>query len=134
MSFENNQKIIKDFLNKKNVFVVVGVSKNNEKYGAKVYIALKKAGYKTYPINPNQDKILGNQCYPKLENLPEKPDIVNIVVPPSITKEIVKECNKLGIDKVWMQPGSESEESITYCKDNKIKVLHDVCVMVEQKK
>jgi len=132
MDNENNKKIIISFLNKKNIFAVVGVSKDIKKYGNKVYITLKKAGYKVYPINPNLNKIFGDKCYSKLKNLPEKPDVVSMVVQPNITNEIVKQCNKLNIDKIWMQPGSESEESINYCKKNNIKVLHGVCVIVKQ--
>ncbi len=34
----------------------------------------------------------------------------------------------LGIKKVWMQPGSESEKAIKYCEDNKIDAIHNACV------
>jgi len=126
-----NDKMINEFLDKKNVFAVVGVSRDIEKYGNKVYADLKKRGYKVYPINPKVSKIFGDKCYSKLENLPERPDVVDLVVPSDITNEIVKECNKLNVNKIWMQPGSESKKSISYCKKNKIKVLHDVCIMIE---
>jgi NADPH-dependent 2,4-dienoyl-CoA reductase/sulfur reductase-like enzyme/predicted CoA-binding protein len=127
-----NNKIINEFLNKKNIFAVVGVSRDPEKYGNKVYADLKNAGYIVYPINPKINKIFGNKCFAELKDLPKKPDVVNIVVSPEITETIVKECKKLGINKVWMQPGSQSEESINYCKKNKINLLHDVCVMIER--
>ena len=100
MKINNNS--IKEFLNKKNIFAVVGVSENPKKYGYKVYQNLKKAGYKVYLINPNTDKISGDKCYSKLSGLPIIPNVVNIVVPPKITEEIVKECKKLGINKIWI--------------------------------
>jgi len=34
---------------------------------------------------------------------------------------------------VWMQPGSESEEAINFCRKNGIAVVHGVCVMIERK-
>ena len=129
-----NQELINEFLNKKNVFAVVGVSKESEKYGNKVYFDLKRAGYSVYPVNPNAYTILGDKCYPTLKDLPVSPDVVDIVVPPKITEEMVKECKNLEIDKVWMQPGSESEEAISFCRENGIKVLYGVCVMLERKK
>ena len=129
-----NQELINRFLNKKNVFAVVGVSKESEKYGNKVYFDLKRAGYTVYPINPNATEISGNKCYPSLKNLPSLPDVVDIVVPPKITEMTVKECKNLGIDKVWMQPGSESDKAIRFCRQNNIKVLHGVCVMLERRK
>jgi hypothetical protein len=129
-----NQELINEFLDKKNVFVVVGVSKEPEKYGNKVYFDLKHAGYTVYPVNPNASEISGDKCYPRLSNLPTLPDVMDIVVPPKITEETVKECKTLGIDKVWMQPGSESKRAIDFCIDNDMKVLYGVCVMLERRK
>jgi predicted CoA-binding protein len=128
------KSIIDEFLNKKNIFAVVGVSRNKEKYGNKVYTDLKKAGYVVYPINPKIDKINGIKYYAKLKDLPKKPDVVNIVVPSEIAIKIVKECKELGINKIWMQPGSQSEESIEYCNKNKINLLHDICIINERGK
>ena len=127
-----SQELINEFLKKNNIFAVVGVSKQTEKYGNKVFFDLKSAGYTVYPINPNAISISGNKCYPNLRELPQLPDVVDIVVPPKITKRIVKECNDLGINKVWMQPGSESEDSIRFCNDHNIDVLYGVCVMLER--
>ncbi len=126
-------KLIEDFLEKSNVFAVVGASRDPSKYGHQVYRDLRTAGYKVYPVNPNADKILGNKCYPSLESLPEKPQVVDLVVPPKVTNQIVKLCKKLEIKKVWMQPGSESEIALNFCKENSIKVVYGVCVMVERR-
>ena len=127
------RNLIKDFLRKENVFAVVGVSRNPAKYGHQVYRDLKEAGSVVYPVNPQIDEVLGDICYPSLNDLPEKPDVVDTVVQPTVTEEIVKECKALGIDKVWMQPGSESEQALTFCRQNKIQVVHDACVMVARR-
>jgi predicted CoA-binding protein len=128
-----DENSIADFLKKTNVFAVVGVSKDPEKYGHQVYRDLRNAGYKVYCINPNANRVLGDKCYKSLEVLPTKPDVVDVVVPPKITEQVVKTCEKLGIRKVWMQPGSESEEAINFCRKNGIAVVHGVCVMIERK-
>ena len=128
-----NEKLIEEFLEKRNVFVVVGVSRNHRKYGHQVYKDLRNAGYNVYPVNPNADEILGDKCYPSLESLPKSPQVVDLVVPPKATNQIVKVCKKLGIEKVWMQPGSESKTAINFCRENNIEVVHGVCVMVERR-
>jgi predicted CoA-binding protein len=130
----NNQDLINEFLDKQNVFAVVGVSTNTEKYGHKIFFDLKNAGYIVYPINPKSSHISDERCYPSLTELPVVPDVADIVVPPKITEKTVKECKELGIKKVWMQPGSESDDAIRFCRENKIKVLHSVCVMMERRK
>lgn len=128
-----NANLIQEFLRKENVFAVVGVSKNPAKYGHQVYKDLKEAGYVVYPINPNIDEVLGDRCYHSLSELPEKPDVVDTVVPPSVTEKIIGACKELGIERVWMQPGSESEKAIAFCSRNSIKVVHDLCVMVKRR-
>jgi hypothetical protein len=129
-----DEKLIQEFLNKKNIIAVVGASKDPEKYGHRVYRDLRSGGYKVYPVNPNANEILGDRCYPSLETLPEKPDAVDVVVPPKVTEEVVKTCNRLGITRIWMQPGSESEAAIEFCKDNNIAVIFGKCIMVERHK
>ena len=129
-----NEELIKKFLNKKNIFAVVGASRDTKKYGYQVYKDLKEAGYEVYPVNPNTDRILGERCYPELGDLPTKPDVVDVVVPPKITEEIVKTCKRFGITQVWMQPGSESEAAIKFCNDNGIDLVYGVCVMIERRK
>jgi len=128
-----DEKLIREFLDKKNVFAVVGASREPKKYGHQVYRDLRNAGYKVYAVNPNADEVLGDKCYPSLDALPAKPDVVDVVVPPKITEQIVEACKKLGITKVWMQPGSESELAIKFCEENGIDVVHGVCVMVERR-
>ena len=128
-------RMIDEFLAKDNIFAVIGVSKNPKKYGNKVYFDLKDAGYVVYPVNPNADEIQGDKCYSSLSNLPEKPDVIVMVTPPEITEKTIREdLIELGIKKVWLQPGSESEDIINFCKFVKIKVLHGICVMIERKK
>ncbi len=126
------EELVRQFLDKSNIFAVVGASKNPEKYGHKVYKDLKESGYRVYPINPNTDKVLGERCYPSLKDLPEKPDVVDMVVKPEVTEKIAKECKSLGINKVWFQPGSESRKAIEFCKENGIRVLHGICVIVKR--
>lgn len=127
-------ELINSLLNTENVFAVVGASRDPEKYGHQIYRDLLNAGYRVYCVNPNADEVLGNKCFPNLKVLPIKPDVVDIVVPPKITEQIVKICKKLRITKVWMQPGSESEAAIEFCEENSIDVVHGVCVMVERRR
>jgi len=128
-----NEQLIMAFLDRKNMFAVVGASRDSKKYGHQVYRDLRNAGYRVYPVNPNVNEVLGDKCYPSLEALPVRPDVVAVLVQPKVTESVVKNCKKLEIKKVWMQPGSESEAAISFCKENGMDVVHGVCVMVERK-
>jgi predicted CoA-binding protein len=133
MGYVMDANLIEDFLKKSNMFAVVGASRDPRKYGHQVYRDLRTAGYTVYAVNPNADEILGDKCYPSVESLPEMPQVVDLVVPPKVTNQIVKTCKKLGIRKVWMQPGSESETALKFCKENNIEVVYGFCVMVERR-
>ncbi len=120
-------RTIEEFLDRNNKFAIVGVSSDPDKWGRKIYEKLKSIGLKVYPINPKNSKVNGDTCYPDLISLPEKPDVVIMVVPPSVTEKILEDCKAIGIDKVWMQPGSESNKAVNFCQDNRITVVANTC-------
>jgi len=126
---------IKIFLHKKNIIGFVGATKQKNKWGYKKYKKIKDAGYTIYPINPNYDEIDGDTCFSNIKSLidylQETPDLVITIVPPTVTEKIVEQCKKLGINKIWMQPGSESEKSLEFCKENEIQVVHGICIVVD---
>jgi hypothetical protein len=123
---------IAEFINKR-VWAIVGASHDPAKFGHKIVRDLSNAGYIVYPINPKEGEIEGLKVYPGLADLPEKPDVIDIVVPPAVTEKIVRQVQKLGLPRVWMQPGSESEDAIRFCEENGIAVVHDACAMINKR-
>ena len=113
----------------KKSFAVVGASDNQEKNGNRIVKNLKSRGYEVYPVNPKLKEVEGLRCYPSLKDIPVKVDVVDFVVPPAVTEETLKQCKALELDRIWLQPGSESEAAISYCHDNNLKVVYGVCVM-----
>ncbi|MDX1919641.1 MAG: CoA-binding protein [Candidatus Caenarcaniphilales bacterium] len=126
------KETIEEFINQR-VWTVLGVSNNTNKFGYKVFKALLDSGYKVYPVNPNCEEIDGHKCYPDLTSLPEKPEVVNLVIPPSVSERIVGECAKLKIARVWFQPGAESQEATELAERSGIKVIYNECAIVERK-
>jgi len=112
-------------------YAVVGVSADRKKYGHKIWRSMREKGYVVYPVNPRYDEIEGERCYRSLAEVADRVDVVDLVVPPKVTEEIVRQCAQLGLRRVWMQPGAESDDAIRFCRENGIEVLHDVCVMAE---
>jgi predicted CoA-binding protein len=123
------EELIKEFLAKKK-FAIVGATDNETKYGNRIFKNLTKRGYEVYPVNPSLKEIEGTKCYPTLTDIPVKVDVVDVVVPPKVTESILKDCKKLGLTNIWLQPGSESDAAIAFCKDNSFKVVYDTCVML----
>ncbi|RKY36357.1 MAG: CoA-binding protein, partial [Candidatus Omnitrophota bacterium] len=109
----------------------VGSFRNETKYAYQILKTLKNKRYEVYPVNPRIKEVEGLKCYPSIKDVPVICDVANIVTPPRITEKIVRECKEKGIKRVWLQPGAESQEAIDFCKENGIKVIYGLCVMLE---
>jgi predicted CoA-binding protein len=123
------QDLITEFMSKKN-FAVVGATDNPEKYGNRIVKNLAKRGYRVFPVNPKLDTLEGLTCYHNLAEIPEKVEVVDFVVPPAVTLATLKQCRELGLTSIWLQPGSEDEAALAFCRDNGMQVVHGVCVML----
>ena len=91
---------------------VIGVSESPEKYGHKIFADLLKAGYNVFGINPKGGEVEGKKLFSSIREINPLSEMVILVVPPKVTEQIVEEMNVLGIKRLWMQSGSESEEAV----------------------
>ena len=114
----------------KTICAVIGFSSNSHKYGYKVFFDLLDKGIKAIPINPKMDEFNDHKVYKTLEDVSEQIDIAVFVVPPKVTESILPIVLKEGIKVVWMQPGSERDNAINFCKENNIECIHNACVMI----
>jgi predicted CoA-binding protein len=112
---------------------VVGATDNPGKYGNVIYRDLKRKGFTVYPVNKNRDTVDGDRAYRSLEELPQKPTIVNIVVPPRDTLRTLEKCQDLGLDNVWLQPGAESPEIMSFLEAGSFNYLATACIMVQSR-
>lgn len=110
---------------------VVGANDDPGKYGSVIYRDLKMKGFTVYAVNPKRDTVDGDRSYPTLADLPEPPTIVNFVVPPGVSMQVLAEAKELGHELVWMQPGSSSPEVRQYIESNGFDYLIDACIMVQ---
>jgi len=124
-----SKKLVEEFLAQKK-FAVVGVSRKKTKFGNAIYKELKQKGYTVFPINPNMQIFENEICYPDLLSLPEKVDAVIINVPPVQTEKVVREAKEAGINKVWLQQGSQSEVAVKYCEENNIDYVSNECILM----
>ena len=125
----NSRKVVEDFIAQKKI-AVVGVSRKNTKFGNAIYKELKQKGYHVFPVNPHINTFEGDNCYPDLLSLPEKVDAVVINVPSVQTEKVVREAKQAGINKVWLQQGSQSEEAVKFCEENGIDYVSNECILM----
>lgn len=113
------------------VYAVVGASRFPVKSGYKIYAYLRKNGLRAYPVNPLADTIMNDRAYPDLKALPQRPDVVNIVVPPDTALEVVKQAHRLCVPIIWLQPGSNSPAIDSYATEHNLMLIKNTCLMTE---
>lgn len=115
-----------EFLNYKN-WVVVGSVANNKKYAFRILNSLKDNGFNVVGVNPRSTE---GGAYKSLEEVPFVIDVLDLCINPISGVNIVKEASRLGIDKILIQPGAESDEILNLCNNNEINSVEG-CALVE---
>jgi uncharacterized protein len=122
---------ITEILKASKTIAVVGLSnrKFRPSYGVAEY--LKKAGYRIIPVNPQETEVLGEKSYARLEDVPEKIDIVDIFRRSEFVPEIVEAAIKIGARAVWMQEGVIHPEAAEAARKGGLVVVMDHCMLKE---
>jgi predicted CoA-binding protein len=115
-------------------WAVVGASNDRSKFGNKIYRDLRAAGYKVYPVHPTETEVEGDTAYASVKDLPEKPAVVDVVVPSWVGQKVARETAEAGIPYFWLQPGAESDELIRNAMELGLNVIHNACAMVEKRR
>ena len=110
---------------------IVGASNNRSKFGNKAVRAHIKQGYEVYPVNPKEEMIEGLKCYSSLNDLPvDHLTRISIYVPPTAGIGLLEKIQKLNVDEVWFNPGSESLEILTRAEELGIDIIQ-ACSIVD---
>ena len=112
------------------VWAVVGASNDRAKYGNRIYLKLKEAGYTVYPVNRREQLIEGDTAYSSLTDLPEPPAVINMVVPPPEAPAVVEQARAAGAQAIWFQPGAESPPASRWAQDHGLDVI-EACILVQ---
>jgi predicted CoA-binding protein len=110
---------------------VVGLTGGPGKASYYVTRYMQHEGYKIYPVNPAITESLGEKAYASLNDLPIKPDIVNVFRLPSFIPAIVDAMIALGLKNLWVQQGIINLEAAARAEAAGIHVVMDRCIMVE---
>lgn len=120
------REVLKNYHN----FAVIGVTNNPDKYGYKIYKCLKELGKNVFGVSPIYKDIEGEATYHNLSAINEPVDVAVFVVSPKFGVDYLKECQKLKIDKIWLQPGTYDDYLMELIKTAKFDYYQN-CVLVE---
>jgi hypothetical protein len=125
---------IKELLQKAHTIAVVGLSSSRFRasYGVSQY--MQSAGYRIIPVNPNEQEVLGEKSYARLEDVPEKIDVVDVFRRSEFVLEIVDAAIRVGAHAIWMQDGVVDEAAAQRARDAGLFVVMDDCILREHRR
>ena len=127
----NDIQSLRRILKENRVIAVVGLS---ARWYRPSYFAAKYMldhGYRIIPVNPNYTEILGQKCYPSLEDIPEKVDVVDLFQRSEMVPPLVDSAIAIGAKVLWMQLGIEHREAARKAQQAGMDVVMNKCVKIE---
>jgi predicted CoA-binding protein len=127
-------EMVDDFLGQQYI-AVAGVSRGGQSPANAIYNKLKREGHTVYALNPNADRVEGDQAYPNVNATPHKPDGVVIVTNPELTDKIVHECVEAGIPRIWIHSSfahgsSMNDAAVQYGQEHGVQVIAGGCPLM----
>jgi acetyltransferase len=97
---------------------VIGASRTPGKVGYDILKNILQYGYEgaVYPINPGATEILGKKSYPSILDVPDKIDLVIVVVPSKNVIEVIGQCGAKKTDSAVVITAGFKESGIEGAK------------------
>jgi predicted CoA-binding protein len=89
---------------------VIGASNDPAKFGNKAVRAYVRTGYKVFPVNPNETEVEGIPAFKSIRDVPVRPEMISVYVPPPILLKVLPDIAAKGCDELWLNPGTDSDE------------------------
>ena len=131
---ETSADPILEILNKYKVIAVVGLSSNPRRPSYEVTEYMQRAGYRIIPVNPNETEVLGEKSYVRLEDVPERIEIVDVFRRAEEVPAVVESAIRVGAKVLWMQLGTENEQAAEKARTAGLIVVEDACIFVEHRR
>src|SRR3989338_1022657 len=110
---------VADFLSCKRI-AVAGVSRNPNHVGNGIFRRFRELGYEFFPDNPHAAEEEGVAAFSDVQSIPGKVDGLMIATRPDVAVDLVRQCAKCGIQRVWIHrglgTGSVSDASVREAK------------------
>jgi predicted CoA-binding protein len=125
---------IADILRDTKTIAVVGLSSNPARPSFEVAQYLQSAGYRIIPVNPNETEVLGEKSYPRLEDIPEKIDLVDVFRRSELVPPVADSAIALNAKVLWLQQGIIHHAATEKARAAGLLAVEDACLLVEHKK
>jgi predicted CoA-binding protein len=102
---------------------ILGASNDRRKFGNKAVRAFLQQGYEVFPVNPKAESIEGLRAFKFIGEVPMRPQMVSVYLPPERLLVVLPEIAAKGCDELWLNPGAESDAVLAECERLGLKVI-----------
>ena len=102
---------------------VIGASTDRAKFGNKAVRAYAQRGFTVYPVNPKETFIEGLPAYKSIADVPVRPDLVSVYLPPAVLLKVLPDIAARGCDELWLNPGTESDDVLAMAERLELNVV-----------
>jgi uncharacterized protein len=127
----NSSQTIKRILDECKTIAVVGLSSNPMRPSNGVARYMQRAGYRVVPVNPNETRVLDEQAYASLADVPESLELVDVFRRANEAGAAVDEAIRLGAKAVWLQEGVLDQAAAQRAHAAGLLVVMDRCWLKE---
>jgi len=92
---------------------------------------LQEHGYRVIPVNPGYESILGERCYKRLADIPERVDVVDCFRKSAEIPALAEEAIAIGARVLWMQLGVENAQARARAEAAGLEVVENRCMKIE---
>lgn len=129
MPFQNpSPNEIKALLARVKTIAVVGLSPKPNRPSFVVARAMQGFGYRTIPVRPAVDMVLGEKAYASLAEVPDQIDLVDAFRAAEHLDELVEECIRLKLPALWIQEGIVNVAAAERARAAGLFVVMDRCI------
>jgi len=122
---------IRKILSESKTIAVVGLSPKPNRPSHYVAQHLQEFDYRIVPVRPGVKSILGEESFPRLDNIPFNVDLVVIFRAPRFIAGIVDQVIALKINNLWLQEGVIDVLSANRAQQAGIHVVMNRCIYKE---
>jgi hypothetical protein len=127
----NDPAAMEKILRECRTIAVVGLSADPFRPSHDVAQYMQRHGYRIIPVTPKESAVLGARAYARLEDIPEKVDLVNIFRRADQAGAHVDEAIRIGARAVWMQYDVIDQAAAERARQAGLIVVMDRCLKVE---
>jgi len=110
---------------------VVGLSPDPARPSHDVARYMQQHGYQIIPVNPKEERILGERCYPDLAAIPGPVEIVDVFRRSEHLAPIAAQAVAKGAKVLWMQQGVVNAQAARVAEQAGLLVVQDSCLKIE---